>query len=338
MRSFGRLKIDIFNHILPKKVKKAFAEIFPPSAHWHSMTEATPTLWDMDARFRIMDKYEVKHVITLLGPGIEEVANPEKAAELVKFANDEMANLVYKFPDRFVAAIASLPMNNIDGALNEIDRAINDLHFRGIQLFTPINDKPLDSGEFLPIYEKMSKDYNLPILMHPWRNMKYPDYSTESESKYNIWHTFGWPYETTAAMTRLVFSGVLEKYPNLKVITHHCGAMVPYFAERIVGEHNLFEMRRGAKHKEGLTKPPIEYFKMFYADTVLHGNPHALMCAHHFFGADHLLFATDMPMDSQLGDSYTRETILAIEEMEISKAERDMIFAKNARNLMRLPI
>ena len=145
------------------------------------------------------------------------------------------------------------------------------------------------------------------------RASTYPDYRTENASKYYLYNTFGWVYETTAAMTRLVFSGVLERYPNLKMITHHCGGMVPYLEQRIIGFHDLFE-HRGAKEKVGLTKSPIEYYKMFYNDTALYGNTPALMCAYAFCGADHLLFAADMPLgDSQLGYRNYRQTINEIE-------------------------
>jgi predicted TIM-barrel fold metal-dependent hydrolase len=332
------MKIDIYSHILPRKYIDFVTKIMPSDSYWRIMIQATPTLCDLEHRFRIIDKYGVMQVLVLCSPGIEEIANPKKAVDVARLANDEMAELVHKYPDRFPAAIASLPLNNMDAALKEADRAINDLLFRGVQIFTPINDKPIDSEEFLPLYEKMSQQYNLPILIHPRRQANYPDYRSETESKYNIWQAFGWPYETTAAMTRLVFSGVFEKYPNLKIITHHCGAMVPYFAQRIVGQYNIVEMRRGAKHKQGLTRPPIEYFKMFYNDTALCGHTPGLMCGYHFFGADHILFGTDMPMDSQLGECNTRDTIDAIEQMDIDDMEKCKIFSDNARNLFRLPI
>jgi aminocarboxymuconate-semialdehyde decarboxylase len=248
-----------------------------------------------------------------------------------------MAELVLKYPDRFSAAVACLPMNDMDAALKEVDRAINDLKFRGVQIFSPINDKPLDSPEFLPLYEKMSK-YNLPILIHPERAVDYPDYRTEKRSRYMIFSNFGWPYETTVAMTRLVFSGVLEKYPNLKIVTHHCGGMIPYLEQRIVGSYDHAEMLRGSRYKQNLTKPPIDYFRMFYNDTAIYGSTPGLMCAYAFCGADHLLFATDFPYDSQFGERYTRQTIESIQNMAIPDGEKSAIFEGNARKLFRLPI
>jgi len=236
-----------------------------------------------------------------------------------------------------MAAVAALPLNDMEAALKELDRAITDLRFRGIQLNTPINGKPLDSAEFLPLYEKMSQ-YNLPIWIHPVREADHADYRTEKRSKYMIFHIFGWPYETAAAMTRLVFSGILEKYPNLKIITHHCGSMIPYLEQRIIGAYDHAEILRGAKYKQGLTKPPIDYFKIFYNDTAIYGSTAGLMCAYAFCGADHLVFATDFPYDSQFGERYIRQTIESVEQMNISDLEKKKIFEGNARRLLHLPI
>jgi aminocarboxymuconate-semialdehyde decarboxylase len=225
-------------------------------------------------------------------------------------------------------------MNNMDAALKEVDRAVKDLKFRGVQLYTPTNDKPIDSPEFMPLYEKMCQ-YNLPILLHPYRYQTVADYKTEEVSKYVIHHMFGWPYETSAAMARLVFSGVLEKYPDLKIITHHSGAMVPFFESRIFGQQYRKDMDKPAYGE--LTRPPLEYFKMFYADTAIRTTP-ALMCTYHFFAADHILFGTDMPYDTQYGVQAIRKSINGIQQMDISDEEKQMIFEENARRLLRLPI
>jgi aminocarboxymuconate-semialdehyde decarboxylase len=285
-----------------------------------------------------MDKYEdMMQVLTLGSPSIYDFAGPKDAVELSKIANDEMAELVVRYPDRFVSAVASLPLNHMDDALKEADRALTDLKFRGVQISTDVNGKPIDSAEFLPLYEKMSY-YDLPVLLHPRRTNMLPDYPGESESKYGIFITFGWPYETTVAMTRLVFSGVLEKYPNLKVITHHCGGMVPYFSDRAALVNDNREMLLGIRYKEYLPKDPLGYYRMFYGDTALCGNTAALMCGYNFFGADHILFGTDTPYDNQLGDRFIRDTILSINQMVIPDPEKKQIFEDNARKLFRLPI
>ncbi len=332
------MMIDVWPHILPAKYIEALYKKLPPNSYARKSADAFPALADLDIRFRIMDKYEgLVQVLTLGSPVIHDVVGPKDAVELAKIANDEMAELVAKYPDRFAAAVACLPMNDMDAALKEVDRAITELRFRGVQIFTNINGKPLDSPEFMPLYEKMSS-YNLPILIHPQRPPDIPDYPTESESKYRVSTIFGWPYETTVAMTRLVFGGVFERYPDLKVITHHCGAMVPFFAERIAAANDSFEMRGGYRYQQNLTKRPIEYYRMFYNDTAVGGSTPALMCGYAFFGADHMLFGTDMPYDAQLGDLFIREGIRAIEQMDIPDSEKTKIFSGNAKDVFRLPL
>ncbi len=336
------MKIDVFAHILPVKYWAALEQRLPAASFQpnKAIQETFPALFDLDSRFKIMDKHDdLVQVLTISKPFIERVAEPKVAIELARTGNDELADLVEKYPDRFVAAIGNLPMNDIDAALNEVDRVVNELHFKGIQICTDINGKPLDAPEFMPLYEKMEK-YNLPILLHPWRAITIPDYTTEADSKYDIYSIFGWPYDTSAAMIRLVFGHVLQQCPDLKFITHHCGAMIPYFEKRIATFYENREVHHQGKfdHKRGPTKSPIEYLKMFYADTAVNGSTPALMCGHTFFGTDHILFGTDMPYDSQNGQIVVRETIKSIEQMEISDSDKKKIFEDNTRRLLRLSI
>ena len=331
------MKIDIFCHIIPPKYAEAAQRLSPAGPSIRDHIEELPTLNNWEHRFRIMDRYrDYMQVLTIAT--FHQVAYGKEAVELAKIANDEMAELVLKYPERFVAGVAVLPLNDLDAALVEADRAIKDLKLRGVEIWAHRDGKPIDLPEFMPLYEKMSQ-YNLPIFIHPMRGPAGGDYSCEKESKYRIYSTFGWPYDTTVAMTRLVFSCVLEKYPNLKFVTHHCGAMVPFFADRIVSHCNYSEMRRvKEKHHQGLTKEPIEYFRMFYNDTALNGGTSSLMCAYDFFGAEHLLFGTDLPYDSQLGNLSIGKTIEAIEGMAIADSDKKKIFEENARRLMRLPV
>lgn len=332
------MKIDAFNHIIPAKFKETLQKKLHAGSYALKLVDAFPALTDLDTRFRVMDMHEgYVQVINLGVPPVEDVAAPDMAADLAKIANDEMADLVRKYPDRFVAAIACLPMNDMDAALKEADRAITELGFRGVQVHSDINGKPLDAPEFLPLFEKMAY-YNLPVLIHPeFRTNDVPDYPGETQSKYLIHMIFGWPYRTTLAMTRLAMSGIFDRYPTLKIITHHAGAMVPFFENRlhvILGGH---EMRMGVKRDPYLKKRPIDYFRMFYADTVIGSTP-ALMCARAFFGADHLLFATDMPYDAAFGTIYIRDSVLAVNGMDVPKSDKKGIFEDNAREIMRLTV
>ena len=333
MRPPYELKIDAYSHIVPPKYSEALRKVAPEL--YDRQVAPYPTLHNLDERFRVMDKYEpLRQVLTLGRIPVEHVAGPKKAAELAIQADEEMAELVVKYPSRFCGALATLAMNNVDAALKEAQHAIDDLKFRGVYLHTPVDEKPLDAPEFMPLYEMMVK-YDLPIVIHPMRKPTHPDYLTEKESKYNIFSMFGWPYDTSTAMARLVCSGIMENYPGLKIVTHHCGGMIPFYAERI---RQFLQIRRIGENLK-LKRDAIDYFHMFYADTALYGNPTALMCGLEFFGEDRLLFGIDFPLgDTERGDRNYRQTINAIAAMNITDEVRKKIYEDNARKLMRLPI
>jgi len=332
------MKIDVFCHIMPDRYRKELFRIAPSGFDLEKMIHAVPTLTDLSERFRMMDQYPgLMQIPTLSAPAIESIAGPEEAVELAKIGNDEMAELVEKYPDRFPGAVASLPMNNIDAAFLEIERAINDLKLKGIQLFTPIDGESMEQEKFFPVYEKMA-GFDLPIWIHPRRDRNIPDYSNESQSRFSIHSLLGWPYETSVAMVRLVMSGILERLPNLKIIAHHCGGMIPYFSDRLALSYSFKGPLSIDKLKERgiISKDPVEYLKMFYGDTALHGSTSALMCGHSFFGTENILFATDMPFDPEHGNLMIRKTIQGIENMTIPETDREKIFSGNIIRLLNM--
>ena len=250
-----------------------------------------------------------------------------------------MAELVRKHPDRFVGFAAALPMNDPDAALKETQRAVGELGAKGIQIHSNILGKPLVAAEFLPLFEAMV-GYDLPIWLHPYRGADFPDYLTEQASEYEIWWTFGWPYDTSAAMARIVFAGLFDKWPSLKIIAHHMGAMVPYFAGRVGPGWDQLGARTSDRDLslvlKGLKKRPLDYFKMFYADTALFGAFDATVCGMNFYGVPNVLFASDAPFDPEKGPMYIRETIAIVEKLPISNEERERIFWKNAAALLKV--
>ncbi|MFC1968591.1 amidohydrolase family protein [Chloroflexota bacterium] len=330
------MKIDVFNHVRTPRFMEALEQKAPSAAREINRVAALPTLYDMDVRFRLLEKYgDLVQVVTNPGGGIEALPAAD-SIELARIANDEMAELTVKYPDRIVGAAALLPMNDVDAALEETDRAIRDLKFRGVQISTSPNGEPIDMPKFMPLFEKMAQ-YNLPIWIHPRSDYVAPPEPETSVDIPTLALTFQWPYQTTMAMARLVYGGVFEKYPNLKVITHHCGAMVPFFAKRITYIYDVNQAAVGKKYLD-LTTHLIDYFRSFYADTAVNGWSPALMCGYQFFGPDQMLFATDFPHGLQFGDQFLRSTIQSVEEMDIPEADKRKIFADNARRLLRLGI
>jgi predicted TIM-barrel fold metal-dependent hydrolase len=309
------MKIDIFSHILTEKYLSIYRKKAP--AIEKQIEVLTPPVVDLPIRFRLMNRYsDVLQVLTVANVPLEKFVSPKDAVELAQIANDELADLALKYPDKFFGAVACLPMNDMDAALEEADRAIKQLRLKGVQIYCRVNGEPLDTPKFKPLYEKMA-GYDLPIWIHPTTNEKLD----------NDIGIFSWPFETTSAMLRLVRSGVFAEYPNIKFIVHHAGAMVPFFAERIKWVMSLVPQPYPNIH---------EHFRKFYNDTAVYGNTSALMCAYDYFGADHLLFGTDAPLGPRWG--MVEDTIASIERMAIPDADKEKILKRNAVDLLKLAL
>src|SRR5437773_2267894 len=225
------MKIDVFPHIFPKRFFARMLEVAGGNHYMQKRMRAIPVLVDLEQRFRIMDRYEgYAQVLTLASPPIEALAGPDATPELARLANDGMAELVAKHPDRFPGFVASLPMNNPDASLTEIDRAIDTLGATGVQLFSNVDALALAS----------------------------------------------------------------------------------------------------------LHRRPLEYFRMLSGGTALFGAHHAMECGLAFFGADPILFGTDMPFDPEKGPGFIRDTIRAMELMRATPEEKTKIYEENARRMLRL--
>jgi aminocarboxymuconate-semialdehyde decarboxylase len=299
-------------------------------------------LWDIEYRVAMLrEKFrDVQQVLTLGLPSPELLGDAAHSPQFARVANDGMAEMCRKWPKEFPAFVASLPMNNPRAAVEETDRAINQLGAKGIQVITSVAGRPLDEPEYFPVFERATSHHGVPIWMHPARPASRADYAGEPKSKYEIWQVLGWPFETSVAMARLVFSGMFDKLPGLRIVTHHCGGMIPYFA----GRAETLWAQLGSRSAEGdeaevlkrLKRPPIEYFKMFYGDTVLGGAAAPLACGIAFFGVDKIVFASDCPFDPEGGPMFIREGIRSIEELGLPEGDKRKIYFGNAMSLLRL--
>lgn len=332
--------IDAYTHIFPPRYFERIMDLVPNRDAVKRWAEL-PSLYDLDVRFAKMDVAdgEYRQVLTLSMPGIEFFAGPEATPELARIANDGMAELVSRYPDRFVAFVASLPLNNPEACPGEIDRAVGELGARGIQIQTNVLGQPLDRPELMPVFERMAA-HDLPIWLHPIRGANFTDYLSEEKSFYEIWWAFGWPYETSAAMSRLVFWGLFDKLPDIKIITHHMGGYVPYSEGRIVaGWEQMGSRSPGANYEallEQLERPLIDYFRMFYADTATFGSANAMQCGMTFFGPEHCLFGTDFPFDPEGGARFVRDTPALVDGLSLAAPDKADVLAGNARTLLRL--
>jgi aminocarboxymuconate-semialdehyde decarboxylase len=335
------MKLDAFCHVMPRPYADALSGLTdtPAAANIRNRIAGVPSLVDLDLRFRQMDEFGdgYRQIVSLPAPPPEDLGDPKVSREMAALANDELAALVGAHPDRFAGWVAAVPMNDADAAVAEAERAVG-LGALGVQIYTNVNGHPLDETRFDPFWAKMA-ELDRTIWVHPSRSAAFPDYVTEEKSRYEIWWVFGWPYETSAFMSRIVFSGVFDRHPNLKILTHHAGAMVPFFAGRVgpgwdqLGARTPPDRREEVEGPE-LAKRPIDYFRMFYADTAVFGAAPALRCALDFFGVDHVLFASDSPFDPEKGPGYIRSTIENIESLGLSDADRAQLYEGNARSVI----
>ena len=332
------LKIDVFNHIFPKPFFERLQQTIVNRGavkRWLNI----PFLHDTDVRFRMIDEFgdDYRQVLSLSAPPIESInPDPQTTIDLARLANDSMADLVREHPDRFPGFIASLPLNHVDESVAELERAVSTLGAVGVQIFSNVNGLPLDDERFSPLFTTADR-LACPVLLHPARGAGFPDYPGESKSKYEIWWTLGWPYETSAAMQRLVFSRLFDRLPTIRIVAHHLGAMIPYFEGRIGYGLDQLGSRTAdedyAALLKSMKKRPYDYFKMFWGDTAVFGSRSATECGLKFFGTDQVVFASDAPFDPEGGSMYIRETLKVIDSLEITEVERHKIYQGNAERL-----
>jgi len=278
-------------------------------------------------------------VISLGLPPLEGITSRDKTPDFAKAANDGLAALCARYPDRFAGYVGALPMDNPDAAVKEAERILVRGNANGIQLHTNVNGHCLDEPQFLPIFELAAKT-GKPICLHPARKPDVADFPAEKKSRYEIWTIFGWPYETSATMARLVFSGVMTKFPDIKILTHHLGAMIPFFDARIdTGWATLGSRTSDEDYSHilpSLGKPLLDCFKQFYGDTALCGGRAGTVCGLEFFGADHVLFASDAPFGPGGGAGYIRGTMDVMESLDVSQGDREKLCYRNAQTFFGL--
>jgi aminocarboxymuconate-semialdehyde decarboxylase len=311
-------------------------------------TQALNALYDLDARFKAMDPFDdYVQVLTLVTPPLEQVASGQPLIDVARLANDHMAELCQRHPDRFVGFAAALPMEHVDASVRELDRACRDLGALGAQIFTNVNGAPLDGPRFEPLFARLA-DLQRTVWVHGARSFLRPDFVGEDESRFGLYLAFGWPYEMGLFMARMVATGLFERHPDLRVLTHHGGGIIPTFGQRFgptggsrfQGEAHEADRQRVA----GLKKPPIEYLKMFYADTTISPSEQGghlygletLQATVGFFGAERVLFGSDMPFGPPGGQGFLPTSIKVVERLGLPREQQEHIFSGNARRVLGL--
>ena len=281
-----------------------------------------PSFWDVEARIAELDQAGVDLQVLSMGPPMVYWAAPEVGLRLCEILNDEVAAVVARHPTRFLG-LAALPLQDTRLALRELERA-RSLGFAGVQMGSNVHGKPLDHPDLWPLYERIQAE-DLPIFVHPINPPGQP-----AIHEYRLDLTVGFPFETTLAAARLVFSGVMERFPRLTVCLAHLGGALPYLQERLDIGWRTRQAIPGNQTR--LTRPPSAYFQRFYLDVVSYSDP-ALVCALALYGADRLVLGSDAPFavgDLRRSVEYVRSFSLA------SEHDKAKILSGNATRLLRL--
>lgn len=327
--------IDLYTHLAPRSFLDRMVVLAPKLGNIVTRLLAVKPLSDLDARFRDMDSVpDYRQVISLPNPALEEIGDATTGPELARIANDEMAELCQKYPDRFVGFAAAVYMGDVEGAIAEARRAVTQLGAKGVLIYNHVGGHPLDEPRFRPFFAAMA-ELKKPIWLHPTRTATTSsDYASEAKSRFEMWWCFGWPYDTSIAMSRLVFDGLFDRHPDLEIITHHAGGMIPFFDGRIGPGMDVLGARTSDEDYSGiipgLKKPHMDYFKMFYGDTAMFGATNGVKCALDFFGPEKIVFATDAPLGP------IAKTYKGISEMDVSAETRQAILYGNAARLLQL--
>ena len=298
-------KIDVFAHVLLPNYYKKMLSIDSNIPKTYAFTNIE-SLKDLSVRRKLWNG-TTKQIISYANINAEDFCNPEESARLCREANAELINSVRENNDMFPYGIGMLPFNNIEDSLNILDEIASSKELIGIQVFTRHLGKSIASQEYLPILKKCAR-LGLLVLLHPVFDLRKPDN--------NI--VFSWEYELSQAMLDLVNADIFKECPNIKIIVHHAGAMVPFFAGRI----------------DNIMKDKKDEFKKFYVDTAILGNSKALELAVHYFGIDKVLYGTDAPFGI-MPNGATKEIESAIDKLPFSNEEKEKIYSKNLRKLLK---
>ncbi|HMA80030.1 MAG TPA: amidohydrolase family protein, partial [Candidatus Binatia bacterium] len=280
---------------------------------------------DVEKRLKHMDQLGIDiHVLTIPAPGADRFEG-RHAIEIARIANDAIAAIARAHPKRFIGFF-TLPSCDVKASLDELERAINELGLCGFGCFANLNGQALDREELFPIYERLAR-YKLPVYIHPTAPL-----ATEVTG-IDIMPTliFGWAFDSTVAMTRLVYGRVLERFPEINWVVADVGGVLAFFAQRAI---NIYGGRTDEiRHKYRLKENPLDSFRRFYVDTADHPAS-TLRCVKDFFGAERMVLGTNYPYGPEEGCLLVKNSLKAIDGLDLSAVDKEKILGVNAAGIL----
>lgn len=255
-------------------------------------------------------------VISLSLPGVD-LFEKTTAVELARGSNDEISEITDKH-EEFIG-FATVPLVDARAAPEELERAIGSLGMKGVSISSNVAGKSLDSEDFWPFYRK-AEQLGVPIMIHPTKPVM-----VDAVRDYSLASVVGYMFDSTLAMLKIIFSGVLEKFKGLKFVLPHAGGTIPFLIGRIDHQYTIHPEAR-----EKISKLPSEYFKSVHIDTAQAFYGPALMCAYKLAGPDRTMFGSDAPFTT------LEQSLECINKMDIPQSEKDKILGKNAVKLLNL--
>ena len=323
--------VDFHNHYYPPEyvealktsesvVKVTYDADGNPCVHYPGdYNILVPGHRDIEYRKGVLEKHGVDtQVLTFTTPGVH-VEPPKTAVRMARQINDAFASVVRASGGRF-ASLATLPLNDPAASVAELERAMTELRMPGAMVFSNVNHVALADERFAPLWQK-ADDLGAVIYIHPTDPA-----GVEAMLDYWLMPLVGFLMDTTLAASKLVFTGVVERHPNIRWVLTHMGGAIPYLAERLDRGYRAF-----ADCRKNITKPPSEYLQQFYYDTV-NFNPDAVRFAISFAGAEHILAGSDYP--HQIGSIPLM--IDTIKRLDVDEKVRAGIFGGNAARLLGL--
>jgi len=280
---------------------------------------------NIERRLEHMDRLGVDvHVLTIPAPGADRFEG-DGASRIARVANDAIAAIARRHPKRFIGFF-TLPTCNVKASLDELERSVNELGLKGFGCFANLNGQALDREELFPIYERLAK-YKLPVYIHPTAPL-----ATEATG-IDIMPTliFGWAFDSTVAMTRLIYGHVLERFPEIDFVVADVGGVLAFFAQRAI---NIYNGRtEEIRQRYGLKENPLDSFRRFYVDTADHPAS-TLRCVKDFFGAERMVLGTNYPYGPEEGCLLVKSSLKAIDGLELSPVEKEKILGGNAARIL----